>query len=157
MLGLLTTIWMLSGTVTNIVWGSIADRSGYRVVMIVTLSMWTFSHFQLLLVDGVMGIIVFFIMFGIAFSGFNQARMNMVLELGTDADIPLRVAVSNMASNMVGAIGPLLGGLIALTLGYEVIFVVCILVQLIALGVMIGFVSEPRSLNIVLTTDEDES
>ena len=70
-----------------------------------------------------MGIIVFFIMFGIAFSGFNQARMNMVLELVTDADIPLRVAVSNMASNMVGAIGPLLGGLIALTLGYEVIFV----------------------------------
>ena len=83
--------------------------------------------------------------------------MNMVLELGTDADIPLRVAVSNMASNMVGAIGPLLGGLIALTLGYEVIFVVCILVQLIALGVMIGFVSEPRSLNLVLTTDEDEA
>ena len=157
MLGLLTTIWMLSGTVTNIVWGSIADRSGYRVVMIVTLAMWTFSHFQLLLVDGIMGIIVFFVIFGIAFSGFNQARMNMVLELGTDADIPLRVAVSNMASNMVGAIGPLLGGLIALTLGYEVIFVVCILVQLIALGVMIGFVSEPRSLNLVLTTDEDES
>ena len=47
--------------------------------------------------------------------------------------------------------------MIALTLGYEVIFVVCILVQLIALGVMIGFVSEPRSLNVVLTTDEDES
>ena len=155
MLGVLTTIWMLSGTVTNILWGSIADRSGFRVVMITTLSMWTFCHFQLLLIEGIVGVIVFFVLFGVSFSGFNLARMNMVLELGADKDIPLRVAVSNMASNTVGAIGPLLGGAIAIFFGYEVIFVVCIVVQVVALAITVDYVPEPRQLSVVLTTDED--
>ena len=147
MLGLLTTIWMLSGTVTNLLWGELADRKGYRVVMLITLSMWVLAHCQLLMIQGIYGVMVFFVVFGIAISGFNQARMNMVLELGSDADIPLRVAASNMASNTVGAIGPLLGGLIVLAMGYEIIFIICILGQSIALAIMLSAVPEPRSLD----------
>ena len=155
MLGVLTTIWMLAGTATNIVWGSIADRSGYRLVLIVTLSLWTFSHFQLLFVDGILGVMLFFALFGTSSSGFMQARQNMGLELGSEEDIPLRIAVSNMANNMVAGVGPMLGGLIALTLGYEIIFIVCILVQLVALYILVGYIPEPRRASVVLTTDED--
>ncbi|MDG2071818.1 MAG: MFS transporter, partial [Pseudomonadales bacterium] len=155
MLGVLTTIWMLAGTATNIVWGSIADRSGYRLVLIVTLSLWTFSHFQLLFVDGILGVMLFFALFGTSSSGFMQARQNMVLELGLEEDIPLRIAVSNMANNMVAGVGPMLGGLIALTLGYEIIFIVCIFVQLVALYILVEYIPEPRRASVVLTTDED--
>ena len=28
----LTTIWMVRGTTTNVVWGGIPDRSGYRTI-----------------------------------------------------------------------------------------------------------------------------
>ena len=157
MLGVLTTIWLLAGTATNVIWGSIADRGGYRLVMIITLSMWTFAHFQLLMVEGILGVMVFFMLFGTASSGFFQARQNMVLELGAARDIPLRVAVSNMAVNAIGAVGPLLGGAIALMFGYEVIFIICIIVQLIALATLIGSVPEPRRLAVVLTTDEGEA
>lgn len=146
MLGVLTTIWMLSGTATNVIWGGIADRNGYRVVMITTLAMWTFAHGQLLLIDGILGAMAFFMIFGVAFSGFNQARQNMVLEFGEDRDIPMRVAVANTATNSVGAIGPLLGGLISVALGYEVIFVLCLCVQLIALIILVGWIPEPRRL-----------
>ena len=155
MLGLLTTIWMLSGTVTNLLWGEIADRKGYRIVMVITLAMWILAHCQLLMIQEVYGVMVFFVVFGIAFSGFNQARMNMVLELGADADIPLRVAASNMASNTVGAVGPLLGGLIVLAMGYEIIFIICIFVQTIALIVMLSSVPEPRLSGIKTTEDND--
>ncbi|MEM7362440.1 MAG: MFS transporter [Pseudomonadota bacterium] len=145
-LGALTTIWMLSGTATNVIWGGIADRNGYRIVMIVTLAMWTFAHVQLLMVDGIIGAMVFFTIFGVAFSGFNQARQNMVLEFGEDQDIPMRVAVANTATNAVGAIGPLLGGVISVVLGYEVIFIVCLVVQFIALVILMGAIPEPRTL-----------
>jgi len=155
MLGLLTTIWMLSGTVTNLLWGEIADRKGYRVVMIITLALWVIAHCQLLVTQEVYGVMIFFVVFGIAISGFNQARMNMVLELGSDADIPLRVAASNMASNTVGAIGPLLGGLIVLAMGYEIIFIICILVQSVALVIMLNSVPEPRSLEAKLSEDDE--
>ena len=154
-LGVLTTIWMLAGTATNIVWGSIADRSGYRLVLIITLSLWTFSHFQLLFVDGILGVMAFFALFGTSSSGFMQARQNMVLELGSDQDIPLRIAVSNMANNMVAGIGPLFGGMIALAFGYEIIFIVCIVVQLVALFILVGYIPEPRHSSVVLTADED--
>ena len=146
-LGLLTTIWMLSGTVTNLLWGELADRKGYRIVMLITLSMWVLAHCQLLMIQGIYGVMVFFVIFGVAISGFNQARMNMVLELGSDADIPLRVAASNMASNTVGAIGPLLGGLIVLAMGYETIFIICIIIQSVALAIMLSAVPEPRFLD----------
>lgn len=144
MLGALTTIWMLTGTATNLVWGSIADRNGYRVVMIMTLGLWTFAHVQLLMVEGVIGVLVFFVLIGTASGGFNQSRQNMVLELGLDEDIPLRVAVSNMAVNAIGTIGPLVGGLIAIWLGHTAIFMVCIVMQGIALAILVGWIPEPR-------------
>lgn len=156
MLGSLTTIWMLTSTACNLVWGNIADRHGYRIVMILTLGIWAFAHLELLLANGIVGILAFFIMIGTAVGGFNQARQNLVLELGSDADIPLRVATSNMAVNAIGAIGPLLGGAIATTLGFPSILVVCIVVQLAALAILIGFVPEPRRIHTRIVTEEED-
>ncbi|MEX0941820.1 MAG: MFS transporter [Pseudomonadales bacterium] len=156
MLGVLTTIWMLTGTATNLVWGSIADRSGYRIVMIMTLGLWAMAHIQLLLAGGVLGILVFFVMIGTASGGFNQARQNMVLELGTDTDIPLRVAISNMAVNTIGTVGPLLGGVIASFMGHAAIFLLCLIMQLIALVIIIVWIPEPRRIGAHITIEEDD-
>ncbi|MEX2326446.1 MAG: MFS transporter, partial [Pseudomonadales bacterium] len=156
MLGVLTTIWMLTGTATNLVWGSIADRSGYRIVMIMTLGLWVLAHIQLLLAGGVLGILVFFVMIGTASGGFNQARQNMVLELGTDTDIPLRVAISNMAVNTIGTVGPFLGGVIASFMGHAAIFLLCLIMQLIALVIMIVWIPEPRRIGAHVTIEEDD-
>ena len=144
MLGVLTTIWMLTSTATNLVWGAIADRHGYRIIMVITLAMWTIAHVYLLFAEDVLAMMAFFTLIGSASGGFNQSRQNMVLELGVDKDIPLRVAVSNMAVNTIGAIGPLLGGLIAYLTGYRLIFEICIGLQLIALVILIGWIPEPR-------------
>ncbi len=144
MLGVLTTIWMLTGTATNLIWGNIADRQGYRIVMIITLLMWMIAHMQLLYVDGMLGVMVFFALIGTASGGFNQARQNMVLELGVPEDIPLRVAVSNMAINTIGTAGPLVGGLIVAAFGYLPIFWLCIGLQIVALVIMVVLVPEPR-------------
>lgn len=156
MLGALTTIWMLTGTATNLIWGGVADRNGYRIVMVLTLGLWTCAHLQLLMADSILGIMGFFVMIGMAAGGFNQSRQNMVLELGADEDIPLRVAVSNMAVNTIGTIGPLLGGLIATFLGHPAIFQFCIVMQVLALTILIVWIPEPRRLSTRLTADEDE-
>ena len=147
MLGVLTTIWMLTGTAANLVWGSIADRSGYRLVMIMTLTLWIAAHIQLLFVDGVLSVMGFFVLIGSASGGFNQSRQNMVLELGRDADIPLRVAVSNMAVSTISTVGPLVAGLIISASGYTAVFVICIFIQVVALVVLTGWIPEPRHLH----------
>lgn len=157
MLGVLTTIWMLTGTATNVVWGGIADRNGYRIVMILTLALWVIAHIQLLAADDIITVMLFFVVIGTAAGGFNQAGQNLVLELGGEADIPLRVAVSNMAVNFVGTIGPILGGVIATFFGHPAIFVLCMVMQIIALVIMIGWIPEPRHQPLPrLTVDEDE-
>lgn len=144
MLGMLTTVWMLTGTVTNLVWGAIADRYGFRIVMIATLVLWVLAHLELLRAVSVPGLVLFFVMVGTATGGFVLSRQNLVLELGADSDIPLRVALSNMAVGFIGTVGPLVGGLIAAGLGYPAVFIVCIVMQVLALSVVILRVREPR-------------
>ncbi len=144
MLGVLTTIWMLTGTATNVIWGALADRNGYRIVMIATLAMWSLAHLELIFAEDIGSIMIFFVLVGTAAGGFNQARQNMVLELGEASDIPLRVAMSNMAVNAIGTAGPLLGGAIAAAAGYTTIFVICMVAQVVALAVLAIFIPEPR-------------
>ena len=156
MLGSLTTMWMLTSTACNLVWGNVADRHGYRIVMVLTLGIWAIAHVELLLANGIVGILAFFVMIGTAVGGFNQARQNLVLELGADENIPLRVAASNMAVNAIGTVGPMLGGLIATVFGHPAIFVVCIAMQAIALVILIGWIPEPRAVRAKIAVEDDD-
>ena len=146
-LGLLTTVWMLTSSAANLLWGLFADRHGYKVVMVATLVCWTASHGQLLFVEGLAGVIVFFALMGAASGGFNQSGQNMVLEFGRPRDIPIRLAASGSAVNLVGAIGPLLGGVVVELSGYVELFVAVIVMQLIALAILVVSVPEPRRAN----------
>ena len=143
-LGLLTTVWMITSSTSNLFWGLLADRRGYRVVMIATLTIWTLSHVQLLFVESLSGVIAFFIVMGIPSGGFNQSGQNMVLEFGDTEDIPIRLAASGSVVNFVGAIGPLLGGLIVWAFSYPALFIVTIALQLVGLLILVRWVPEPR-------------
>lgn len=143
-LGLLTTVWMLTSSTANLVWGMLADRRGYKVVMVATLACWTASHVQLLFVDSLVGVIVFFVLMGTASGGFNQSGQNMVLEFGRMEDIPIRLAASGSAVNLVGTIGPAIGGGIVALTGYVELFAATIALQAIALALIVVAVPEPR-------------
>jgi len=87
--------------------------------------------------------LIFMAFFGLgaAGSGFMMSSQTMVLEFGARDDMAMRLALTSTAQGAMSALGPLAGGLIAVTLGYEVLF-----------GVSIGFlaaalvtlVEEPR-------------
>ncbi len=144
-LGLVTTVWMVTSSVSNLVWGLIADRHGYRIVMIATLALWTLSQAQMLTVHGLPGLYVFFMILGSALGGFNQASQNLVFEFGAQEDVPLRLAASGTAVNAIGTIGPVIGGAIVTMASYRALFVTCFVVQAVGL-VMMRWVPEPRSL-----------
>ena len=143
-LGVLTTVWMITSSTSNLFWGLLADRRGYRIVMIATLAIWTLSHVQLLFVESLTGVIAFFVVMGIPSGGFNQSGQNMVLEFGGTEDIPIRLAASGSSVNFVGAIGPLLGGLIVWTLSYPTLFIITIALQIAGLVILVRWVPEPR-------------
>ena len=145
LLGTLTTIWMLTSSLANLFWGLLADRRGYKLVMVATLACWIASHVQLLFADDLAEVMVFFVLMGMASGGYNQSGQNMVLEFGRAEDIPIRLAASGTAVNLVAAIGPLLGGGIVALTGYVELFVTTIVLQAIALAIIALAVPEPRS------------
>ena len=143
-LGLVTTVWMLTSSTTNLVWGVLGDRFGHRVVLIANLAFWTAANAYIPFVTSVPELVAFFVLLGIPSGGFNQAAQNMVLEFGRVHDIPLRVAASGMAVNLVSAAGPFVGGVLVALWSYPVLFAVTVALQLVALVITVAWTSEPR-------------
>ena len=79
--------------------------------------------------------------------GFQMASQNMVLEFGDREDLPMRIAVANSAQEAVGAVGPLLGGVIAITLGLNLLYSLAIACQVAAIFIILLWVDEPRHRN----------
>ncbi len=143
-LGTLTVAFTLSGTVSNLVWGFIADRRGFRLAFLASIALWIASTLLLLFSQGLLLNIVVFMGIGAATQGFQSTAINLTLEFGHRDDVPLRIAIANSSSEIAGFIGPLLGGLLAAWQGYEAVFI-CSVVFLILGGVMVNaYVPEPR-------------
>ena len=88
--------------------------------------------------------VVFFVIMGSASGGFNQAGQNMTLEFGRLEDIPIRLAASGSAVNLVSAVGPFVGGVIVALTGYVALFLTTLALQAIALVIIAVAVPEPR-------------
>ena len=142
-LGLFTSVWMFTSSLAVLFWGLLADWRGHKVVMMATLLCWTVSHAQLLTVQSQTEAVLFFVLVGLASGGFNQAGQNMVMLLGQLRDIPIRLAASGAAVNLVGAVGPFVGGAVVYFTGYMSLFAVTIALQGVALVLLAWWVPEP--------------
>jgi MFS family permease len=143
-LGPLTVAWMLAQTGSNLLWGVMADRTGFRVVFLLAIGIWMASVLCLMSVSSLFGLSLVFIGVGIGMSGFQMSSQNLVLEFGSRENLPLRIAVSSSAAEAMGAIGPVLGGLLVVSFGYEPVFYLAVGFQALAFAGMLTFVREPR-------------
>jgi MFS family permease len=88
--------------------------------------------------------VLVFLGIGAGMGGFQMASQNMVLEFGGRTDLPLRIAVAHTAQELVGTIGPLLGGVLAVSFGRETVYMTAIAFQFAAIAVLGWLVDEPR-------------
>jgi MFS family permease len=144
-LGLLSLAYLGADTVSNMLWGYLGDRSGFKSTFVISLLLWIgatalllFGHTPLLVFAAFSGL-------GAAQSGYNMSSQTMVLEFGLREDMAMRLAFSSTAEGLMSAIGPLAGGLIAAVAGYPVLFVAAIVFLLAALVVLLTLVEEPRN------------
>lgn len=143
-LGILTMAFTLAGTFSNLAWGALADRHGFRLTLLLSIGLWIVATLALLASSGLMITTLVFIGIGAAFQGFQQSAMNLTLEFGERDELPMRIALANTASEMAGTIGPLLGGTLAAVFGYPMVFAASI--GFLAMGgwMLIRHVPEPR-------------
>ncbi|HEY1447142.1 MAG TPA: MFS transporter [Caulobacteraceae bacterium] len=150
-LGLVSLAFLGADTVTNLGWGLAGDRFGFRVAFIASLVFWIAATALLMAapvvrtgLDARTLIFMAFFGLGAAQSGFLMSSQTMVLEFGARDDMAMRLALTSTAQGAMSAIGPLAGGLIAATLGYEVLFGVSIGFLTTALVILLTLVEEPR-------------
>ncbi len=153
-LGLVSLAFLGADTVTNLGWGLAGDRFGFRSTFIVSVISWVAATALLMAAPGMAThhvgldvrtlILMAFFGLGASQSGFLMSSQTMVLEFGARDDIAMRLALTSTAQGAMSAIGPLAGGLIAATLGYEALFGVSISFLFAALVILLALVEEPR-------------
>jgi MFS family permease len=143
--GQLTAIFVLMESVGSLLWGAVADRTGFRRVFLAALLIWMLSGVALLLTSSFAWLAIVFAGLGAGLGGFQMSAQNLVLEFGSRHNLPLRIAVANSASEFVAAVGALLGGLLGMLVSHTAVFVVAIASQAVAAGIVVFGVREPRS------------
>jgi MFS family permease len=150
-LGFVSLAFLGADTATNMIWGLIGDRFGFRAAFVGSLVVWVAAT-ALLMAAPTMHValsvvpLIFIAFFGLgaAQSGFLMSSQTMVLEFGARDDIAMRLGLTATSQGLMNTIGPLAGGLIAATLGYEVLFGISIGFLATALILLLTVVEEPR-------------
>jgi MFS family permease len=143
-LGYLSLAFLLAQTMSNLGWGWVADRHGYRLVFLLSVGLWSLSAVALMASASLPMFLLVFCGLGAGLGGFQIASQNMIFEFGNRHDLPMRIAVSETASSLIMAAGPLLGGFVAHHYSYSSMFMLVIGVKLASLMLVGMLVSEPR-------------
>jgi MFS family permease len=156
-LGLVSLAFLGADTVTNLGWGLTGDKFGFRFTFALSLGVWIAGTALLMAAPGLThftiggvtpGVKAFIFMaffaLGASQSGFLMSSQTMVLEFGTRDDIPMRLALTATAQGAMNTAGPLVGGLVAQMLGYQVLFGASMGLLAISLIVLLTLVEEPR-------------
>ncbi len=143
-LGQLTAAFALATSLFQFVWGITADRTGFRVTFVASVTLWIASSLTLLLTDDFTWVLVGLAGVGAGLGGFMLSSQNLALEFGSRENIPLRVAVANTASEGVGVVAPIAAGLLADQASYVPVILAAIGFKVLALVVMLFWVDEPR-------------
>jgi MFS family permease len=144
-LGELTAAFVLAQSMGNLLWGLIADRTGFRVVFLLALGVWIGSVMGLMAIPTGGLLIGIYLGLGAGMGGFQMSAQNLVLEFGRRRNLPMRIAVANSFSELVAAVGAVLGGVLAAMLGHVGVFWIAIALQVAAMGVVVLYVDEPRN------------
>jgi MFS family permease len=144
-LGLLTFTLLGADTVSNLLWGYLGDKSGFRLVLLLSILGWTASTFVLMSLHSLVPIVVAFGGLGASQAGYMMGSQTMILEFGHRDDLPMRIAVSATAESITATAGPLIGGWMADLFGYNVVFGASAGMLAAALLLLIAAVKEPRT------------
>jgi MFS family permease len=129
--------------------GALGDRLGHRRVMQLAGVMWIAALSTMLLVTITQATWLLYVVF--ALLGFSNAvgvvsDFNLAMEFGPEAERPTYVGLTRTSTGPALLIAPLIGGLIAQSIGYPAVFLTSLCFAVIGLYVLSARVKEPRHL-----------
>lgn len=146
LIGGLSFVFLGSDTVSNILWGPMGDRFGFKLIYLLSLICSIAGVALLVIGSTALPIYAAFVLLGVGGSGWMLASTTMVLEFGSSEDIPMRLAFVTTVEGAIAASGPILAGVLVASYGFVPLFVVVLAALVLALAVLAFKVREPRHL-----------
>jgi MFS family permease len=143
-LGQMSLLLFLGDSLSNMPWGLVGDRFGFRSSFIGAMALWAGATVLLLVATAPLGVLVAFAGLGAGQAGFQMSSQTMVLEFGARDDVPMRLGLSQTAQGLMNTLGPIAGGVIAWLAGYRPVFYLSLVFEVAALALLIFIVDEPR-------------
>lgn len=143
-LGLLSFAFLGADTVSNLLWGYMGDRTGFRAVLVMSIAGWVGATIMLLNLHTPIPIFAAFALLGASLSGYMMASQTMILEFGARDSLPMRIAISATAESITATAGPLIGGVVAEIYGYDVVFLASLGFLAAAFVILLLAVKDPR-------------
>lgn len=147
LIGGLSFVFLGSDTVSNVVWGPMGDRFGFRIVYALSLLCSIAGVALLVLAETAAPVYGAFVLLGFGGSGWMLASATMVLEFGEQQDTPMRLAFVTTVEGAIAASGPVVAGLVVAAWGFAPLFALVLGALAIALLLLIFRVREPRDLS----------
>jgi len=145
--GYFTAAMLLGQTFGSLLAGMLADRYGHKVPLIVGGAAQVFG-FTLALVGGVpASYYVVFALIGMSGGVHFVSGLLIALEFSAPAQRPTYVGISNTAAGIASAFAPLIGGYLA-SIGFQLLFIACIVVGGCALVWLVIGVRDPRHVEL---------
>ncbi len=140
--------------------GTLGDRLGHRRVMQLAGAMWIVALSAMLLVTLTQATWLLYVVF--ALLGFSNAGgvvsdFNLAMEFGPEAERPTYIGLARTSTGPALLIAPLIGGLIAQSIGYPALFATSLFFAMGGLYLLSARVKEPRHLEkieSIVTTPE---
>lgn len=130
--GLLLSIQMLGGMLSNILWGKISSAGEDIKIVYISISIFVLSFLLVIFFHNLYIYLLVFFLIGASIDGVRLAFNNLILIIAPSDKRPIYVALQANISS-IGLFFPILGGVILSISNYVVVYITAILLLLVGL------------------------
>jgi MFS family permease len=142
--GLLTGVLIGCQALLNPVWGMLGDRYGHKLVLVGGALALALAAATASLAPSWPWLVVVFVLIGAFLSADTASFLTIIPEFCADEDRPTYIGLTNTLLAPVTTLAPLLGGWLAVQLGYPPMFALAGLLAGLGAGLLARQVREPR-------------
>jgi len=142
--GLLTAVLVAGQAVMGLIWGVLADRVGHKRVLATAALALALAALAAWLADSQTWLMVTFALLGAYMAADTASGLNIILEFCAPEDRPTYIGLTNTLLAPVLTLAPLLGGWLAMTVGYPGLFLTALLFASLGGLLMAFWVRDPR-------------
>ena len=147
--GIFTIAMLVGQALSNLVFGWLADRKGHKLILEISVLTTALSAGIAAIAPVESLFLLVFFLNGISTAGFMLSGIMIVFEFCEPEIRPTYIGINNTFNGLVAIIMPLVGGWLAQTINYPVMFGITFAICLIGLALLRFWVKEPRKGNVV--------